>query len=212
MSVFNAILIGLGMGVVFGFALEKSRVFEPGIIVGQMQLRNFTMLKIFLTAVITGLVVLAALHTAGAIKLHPKATLLAADIVGGLLLGAGISLAGACPGTVFAQIGAGYRDARLTLVGGLLGALSFTYLEPALAPTLKIGNEGKLTLDAVLGQPFWLVALVFAAALLAGVIALEKWRKWDNEHGDKFDGLVARPAPGTVTQATPESPLRTQTA
>jgi hypothetical protein len=29
------------MGIVFGFALEKSRVFEPGIIVGQMQLRNF---------------------------------------------------------------------------------------------------------------------------------------------------------------------------
>ena len=54
-----AILIGLLMGVVFGFALEKSRVFEPGIIVGQMQLRNFIMLKVFLTAVATGAVVLA---------------------------------------------------------------------------------------------------------------------------------------------------------
>ena len=28
------------MGIVFGFALEKSRVFEPGIIVGQMQLKQ----------------------------------------------------------------------------------------------------------------------------------------------------------------------------
>src|SRR3546814_7801523 len=50
MSVISAILIGLAMGLVFGFALEKSRVFEPGIILGQMQLRNFTMLKVFLSA------------------------------------------------------------------------------------------------------------------------------------------------------------------
>ena len=50
MSVFTAVLIGLAMGMVFGLALEKSRVFEPGVIVGQMQLRNFIMLKVFLTA------------------------------------------------------------------------------------------------------------------------------------------------------------------
>ena len=50
MSLSIAIVVGLLMGTVFGFALEKSRVFEPGIIVGQMQLRNFIMLKVFLTA------------------------------------------------------------------------------------------------------------------------------------------------------------------
>ena len=55
------VLIGLVMGAVFGLALEKSRVFEPGMIVGQMQLRNFIMLKVFLAAVATGLVVLAVL-------------------------------------------------------------------------------------------------------------------------------------------------------
>ena len=109
------ILTGLLMGVVFGFALEKSRVFEPGIIVGQMQLRNFIMLKVFLTAVATGAVVLAVLNGFGFVKLQPKAALYAADIVGGLILGAGIALAGACPGTTLAQIGVGYRDAIFTL-------------------------------------------------------------------------------------------------
>ena len=62
MSLPLAIIVGLLMGTVFGFALEKSRVFEPGIIVGQMQLRNFIMLKVFLTAVATGAVVLAGLE------------------------------------------------------------------------------------------------------------------------------------------------------
>ena len=107
------------MGIVFGFALEKSRVFEPGVIVGQMQLRNFIMLKVFLTAVATGAVVLAVLNGFGFVKLQPKAALYAADIVGGLILGVGIALAGACPGTTLAQIGVGYRDAMFTLLGGL---------------------------------------------------------------------------------------------
>ena len=62
MNVLVAIGLGLAMGAVFGIALEKSRVFEPGAIVSQMQLRTFLMLKIFLSAVITGLVVLAVLQ------------------------------------------------------------------------------------------------------------------------------------------------------
>ncbi len=121
MSVSLAVAVGILMGIVFGFALEKSRVFEPGIIVGQMQLRNFIMLKVFLAAVATGAVVLAVLNGFGYVKLAPKAALYGADIVGGLILGAGISLAGACPGTTLAQIGAGYRDALFTLIGGLSG-------------------------------------------------------------------------------------------
>ncbi len=62
MSLTFAVIVGTLMGIVFGFALEKSRVFEPGMIVGQMQLGNFIMLKVFLTAVATGAFVLAVLH------------------------------------------------------------------------------------------------------------------------------------------------------
>ena len=138
-----AILTGVLMGIVFGFALEKSRVFEPGIIVGQMQLRNFIMLKIFLTAVATGAVVLAVLNGLGYVKLQPKAAIYAADIVGGLILGAGISLAGAFPGTTLAQIGVGYRDALFTLFGGLCGAVAFTYAQPWLDKAL-IGTAPNL--------------------------------------------------------------------
>ena len=60
MNILFAVILGLAMGAVFGIALEKSRVFEPGTIVSQMQLRTFLMLKVFLTAVVTGLVVIIA--------------------------------------------------------------------------------------------------------------------------------------------------------
>lgn len=197
MSVILAILIGLAMGLVFGFALEKSRVFEPGVIVGQMQLRNFTMLKIFLAAVVTGLVVLAALQGFGLVRLVPKATIYGADIVGGLILGAGIALAGACPGTVLAQIGAGYRDAWATVVGGLLGALVYSYLDPTIAPMVA-GGPGRLTFDVLFGLPFAAVALAFAAILIGLLVVLEAWRPWRSDLGANFDGLrdedAARPA------------------
>ena len=190
MSVFTAILLGLAMGVAFGFFLEKARVFEPAVIIGQFQLRSFLMLRVFLAGVAAGLMVLAALHGFGWIKLAPKALLPMADIVGGLFLGAGIALAGACPGTVLAQIGAGYRDAWATLAGGLLGALAFTYLEPGLAPWLRIAGQGRLTLDVVTGLPFWALALGFAALLILALFGLEKWRSWREEIGPEADGMM----------------------
>lgn len=190
MTVMSAIVTGLLMGLVFGLALEKSRVFEPGVIVGQMQLRNFIMLKVFLSAVATGLVVLSALNGFGFVKLAPKATLYTADIAGGLILGVGITLAGACPGTVLAQVGAGYRDAWATLLGGLCGALAFGYAEPTLKPWID-GGPGKLTLDQLVGLPFWQVALPFAALIVLLLVGLERWKPWRSEVGRNVDGDAA---------------------
>ena len=191
MSVTLAIAVGLLMGVVFGFALEKSRVFEPGIIVGQMQMRNFIMLKVFLAAVATGAVVLAALNGFGYVKLAPKAALYGADIVGGLILGAGIALAGACPGTTLAQIGAGYRDALFTLVGGLFGAVAYSYAEPALSKTFLGQGGGKLIFSDLAGIPYWVGALILAAAIVVILVALESWRPWRPELGNDVDGDIA---------------------
>ncbi|MCX7630710.1 MAG: YeeE/YedE family protein [Geminicoccaceae bacterium] len=205
MSILSAVLLGLAMGVVFGFVLEKSRVFEPAVILGQLQLRNFLMLKIFLSGVAAGLVVIGLLVATGLSGLHPKSAIWTADVVGGLILGAGIALAGACPGTTLAQIGAGYRDAWFTLAGGLSGALVFTYLEPALRPVLLAGGAGKLTLDKVLGVPFPWLAFGFAALLVAGLVALERWRPWRAEIGANADGLLPPPearAPAAAPVAT----------
>ena len=192
-SVLNAILAGVMMGAVFGFALEKSRVFEPGIIVGQMQMRNFIMLKIFLTAVATGAVVLAVLNGFGIVKLQPKAALYAADIVGGLILGAGIALAGACPGTTLAQIGVGYRDALFTLLGGLSGAITFSYWQPWLDTNL-IGKGQKLIFTDLVGVPYWMGALILAGTIVIVLVVMERLRSWRDDLGTDVDGNVERPS------------------
>ena len=152
-SVAVGILSGVLMGIVFGFALEKSRVFEPGMIVGQMQLRNWIMLKVFLTAVATGAVVLAFLHGFGFVKLQPKAALYAADIVGGLILGAGIALAGACRARR-------WRRSASAIAMPSLGARRpgrrgrVLYAQPWLARSL-IGTGPKLIFTDLAGIPYW---------------------------------------------------------
>jgi hypothetical protein len=186
-SVTVGIVSGLSMGVVFGIALEKSRVFEPGMIVGQMQLRNWIMLKIFLSAVATGAVVLAVLNGFGFVKLQPKAALYAADIVGGLILGSGIALAGACPGTTLAQIGAGYRDAFFTLLGGLAGAVAFSYAQPWLAASL-IGTGPKLIFTDLFGIPYWQGALALAGIIVVALALMERLRPWREDLGADVDG------------------------
>ncbi|WP_422019800.1 YeeE/YedE thiosulfate transporter family protein [Pyruvatibacter mobilis] len=188
MSILAMVLVGLLMGIVFGVALEKSRVFEPGMIVGQFQLRNFIMVKMFLTASATGLVVLAGLNGFGFVELHPKAAIYTATIVGGLLMGGGMAIAGACPGTVLAQIGSGYKDAIAVFAGGILGAMAFGYLEPTLKPILLTGGSGKITYADLLGMPFWQLALIAAAIIVVALALLERRQSWHDELGDDFDG------------------------
>lgn len=187
MSILQGILLGLATGIVFGFALEKSRVFEPGVIVSQMQLKNFLMLKIFLAAVIAGLVSLAVLNGVFGQKLYLKPLLLKADIIGGLILGIGIVIAGACPGTTLAQVGAGYRDAWFTLAGGVAGAIFYGYLDTPI--TGFFAEKGAATsFHGLLGLPFWLVALGFAALLVVALVVLERTKPWRAEVGANFDG------------------------
>jgi hypothetical protein len=193
MTVLSAVLLGLATGLVFGIALEKSRVFEPGIIVGQMRLRNFLMVKVFLAAVVSGLVVLAVMNGVFGVKLGLKPLLFKADIIGGLILGGGIALSGACPGTTLAQIGAGYRDAWFILLGGLAGALFYGYLDaPITAFFAETGD--KVGLDRLLGLPFWMTALGLAALLIVAIAGLERLRPWTDEVGADHDGMPRGPA------------------
>lgn len=207
MSVLNAILIGVATGVVFGVALEKSRVFEPGIIVGQMQLKSFIMLKIFLAAVITGLIVLAVLHGILGVRLSLKPLLFKADLIGGLVLGAGIALAGACPGTTLAQIGAGYRDAWFVLLGGLSGALFYGYLDAPIAGFFA-ENGDKIGWDKLAGLPFWASALILAAVLAGFLVLLERWHPWRTELGGDFDGVTVKATVDGADAKLPASAVR----
>jgi uncharacterized membrane protein YedE/YeeE len=186
MSVLSAIVIGLAMGLLFGLALEKSRVMEPGFLIGQFQMSNFTMIKVMLTAIATGLIILAVLNGMGFVKLSVKTALVGNMVVGGLLLGIGIVLAGACPGTALAQLGAGYKDTWAVIAGGLAGAFTYGFFQKPIDSALNwsgigLGDLGKVTLADFIPGGFPTLAVIFAALIVVSLVALERWRPWRAE-------------------------------
>jgi hypothetical protein len=144
--------LGLLTGLLFGFLLQKGRVSKYRTILGQFVLRDFTMLKIMLTAVVVGGVGVYALHAAGLAELHLKPLVLGGVVLGGLIFGAGMSLAGYCPGTVVAAIADGSRHAIFALLGMLFGAAVYAEVYvPLKGSLLTFGDFGKITLADVTG-------------------------------------------------------------
>ena len=95
-----------------------------------------------------------------------------ANIVGGLLQGAGMALSRACPGVLLVQTALGFQSARYTLQGALLGGLVWTgLLRPYMKQTTgSSGQQTGVTLSQLLGLPHS-VALVAFGSLCAATVA-----------------------------------------
>ena len=169
--------LGLLFGFCFGFLLQKGRVCDYEIIMRQLLLQDFTVLKVMLTAMVTGMVGVYAMHGAGWIKLHKKAGSLGTNIPGPLIFGIGFGTLGYCPGTGIGAVGHGALDA---LVGGVGGILIGCALYAAVYPKLKnsILDKGafgdKTLIDVLPVRNPWAVILPVAAIIVGVLLSLEK--------------------------------------
>jgi hypothetical protein len=77
---------------------------------------------------------LAGLRAAdgAAIDLTPKPFNRVGNVAGGLLFGFGWALTGACPGPLYALLGAGYAVIALVIASALLGVIAYGLLRPYL--------------------------------------------------------------------------------
>lgn len=129
-------------GAAFGAALVTSGVYQPSVIVGQLRLENWHMIQAFLTAAASSALFVNFMDKTGYTDNKPRsATTLNlfsrfdANIIGGALLGVGMGLSGACPGTVLAQVAVGVKSGYYALDGAVLGGIFWTgILRPLLKP------------------------------------------------------------------------------
>ncbi len=167
--------LGLAIGVTFGFLLQKGRVVRYDVIIGQLLLRDFTVLKIMLTATATGMVGIYFLRSLGLVRLHPKEGSIGMNCAGGLMFGVAFAVLGYCPGTVAGAVGNGYLDA---IVGGLpgilLGAGLFASSYPRLSSgILDRGHFGALTIPEFFEVNPWYVIVIFCCFIAGGLLLLE---------------------------------------
>jgi len=167
----SPLLWGLAFGIVFGFLLQKGGAAKYDVIVGQLLLTDFTVIKIMLSAVLTGMIGIYAMKNLGWVDIYPKAGSAGKNIIGGLIFGVGFAVLGYCPGTIAGAIGNGALDA---LVGGLAGIIIGSGLFAALYPRLSKGiltkgDFGDLTFPRLFKVNDWVVVIP-AAALIFGVL------------------------------------------
>ena len=170
------LLWGLAFGMAFGFLLQKGGATKYDVIIGQLLLTDFTVLKIMLSAVLTGMIGIHAMKALGWVELYPKSGSGGANIIGGLIFGVGFATLGYCPGTIAGAIGNGALDA---LVGGLAGILIGSGLFAALYPRLsqailKKGDFGDLTLPRLFKVNDWVIVVPVAALIVIVLYWLER--------------------------------------
>lgn len=114
-------------GIFFGLVLVKSEVVSWFRIQEMFRLQSFHMYGIIGSAVLTGiisvqLIKIFRLKTINGEKINlPQNKFHKGQIFGGLLFGFGWALTGACPGPLFAQIGAGASVVIVTLISAIAG-------------------------------------------------------------------------------------------
>jgi hypothetical protein len=166
------LILGLSMGVCFGFLLQKGGVTHYGVIMGQLTLQDWTVAKVMLSAVVTGMFGIYLLRIPGLVRLHKKSGSVGSTVIGGLIFGVGFALLGYCPGTMAGAIGQGSLDALLGGVAGMLlgtGIYSVIYdrLEKKI---LHVGEFGKITLPQLLNVRQWPV--IIGAGVVIGLFLL----------------------------------------
>jgi uncharacterized protein len=169
------LFLGLILGIGFGFFLQKGKGTSYDIIIGQLLLTDFTVLKLMLSAVIVGMILLHFMKYLGWIEFHIFRGSIGSTVIGGCIFGLGFAILGLCPVTLAGAIGTGQVDALFGgAVGMLIGTGMFAHFFPAINE--KFMDQGVFpaeTVPELLGIPEWMVVGVMVVMMSCFLLALE---------------------------------------
>jgi uncharacterized protein len=126
------------VGVLFGIFLIKAEVMSWFRIQEMFRLDSFHMYGVIGTAVLVGIISVQIIKhlkiktlDGKDIYFTPKPTS-KGQIYGGLIFGFGWAITGACPGPIYAQIGAGFGVVSITLLSAIAGTWAYGLVQKKL--------------------------------------------------------------------------------
>ncbi|MBU1096780.1 MAG: transporter [Ignavibacteriae bacterium HGW-Ignavibacteriae-2] len=128
MKLFNSTIFG----ILFGIILTKAEVISWFRINNMFHFTEAHMYLIIGSAIITGAISYVIIKKFSVKSIDKqeivieKKELNKGTVIGGILFGIGWAITGACPGPIFAQIGAGEYPALITFAGALVGAYLYS--------------------------------------------------------------------------------------
>jgi uncharacterized membrane protein YedE/YeeE len=170
---YSGVVSGLVSGLIFGYALENAGFASACKLTAQLRFQDWAVFKVMFTAILvsaTGLYVLQLLGLMSASDLYIPTTFLWATLLGGVGVGAGMSLGGYCPGTSVVAFCSGRLDGLVFFLGLVLGTIVFASAYDWIKPLLEaLPGPQAQTLPQLLHLPTWLVlGMLLAVAIIVG--------------------------------------------
>lgn len=173
------VLQPLVVGFAFGWVLQKGKLGRYEVIVNVFRFTDLTVIKFLVTALAVAMLGIQSLVSLGIVDEIPVAqTYVLGNLVGGVVFGAGMALAGFCPATVAAGAGEGRLDYLIPgglglYAGAIVFGLTYSKVVPAIA---SVGNFGSVTAMQALHVDGWLVVILFWEIALLLFYAIERGR------------------------------------
>lgn len=174
------VLTAIPIGFLFGFFLERSDLCGASAFSEVILMRDARKLGGIWVVIAVSMLAFAAGSGLGWISLNPKPLIWANYLVGGVLFGAGMVLAGGCvSGTLF-KAGQGNINSMAALASIPVGVAAVEYGPPSgLLPFLKgslvsSSDGGAVTLPSLTGLSYATLAFAFAAITLAAALWLRR--------------------------------------
>jgi uncharacterized membrane protein YedE/YeeE len=176
------VLTAIPIGFLFGFFLERADLCGASAFSEVVLMRDATKLGGIWILIAVSMLMFAAGSSLGWISLNPKPLIWANYLVGGVLFGIGMVLAGGCvSGTLF-KAGQGNLNSMVALVGIPIGVAAVEYgpsqglLRYLKGSVIPSSEGGPLTLSSLTGLSYTALAALFAALTLAAVLFLRHRR------------------------------------
>jgi hypothetical protein len=163
-------VIAVMIGMAFGFIMEGSGFSSSRKIVGLFYGYDFTVLKVFFTAVVTTAIGLLYFNYLGWIDMslvHIHPTYVTGAIVGGIIMGVGFVTGGFCPGTSFCGVAIGKIDAIVYTLGLMAGIFIFSEAFQVFKGIYDGNYLGDVTITEFLGISPYLFVFFFTLMAIA---------------------------------------------
>lgn len=126
------------VGIVFGIVFVKAEIISWFRIQEMFKLQSFHMYGVIGTAVFVGVISVAIIKKFKIKTVQGESIIIVekkfskGQVYGGLLFGLGWAMTGACPGPLFAQLGAGIFSVGVVILSALIGTWTYGYFREKL--------------------------------------------------------------------------------
>ena len=177
------VLTAIPVGFLFGFFLQKGDLCGSSAFSEVVLMKDYKKVFGLWIAIVVSMIGIALLDLLNLVTLNPKPFIYVNVILGGIVFGAGIVLAGGCVSGCLYKAAAGNLNSMAGLVGipigialiefgslsGLQGIMKSHVIKP------EVGKS--VTLSSLTNLPFWLLALIIGVITIILVIYNKRKKK-----------------------------------